>query len=136
MDWLVLVRAMIQDDGINTEDSFTDFIPGPHSHNTMEQSVFLMMVLFLCLIISNCHLKCQPVQIQSEEWDKCTKGKKWGGKKGPEYYNWKEELTLTLHLDQYKEHFSTDKDPKNARGGRKEYCSHFLSRNLRDSGRL
>ena len=53
--------------------------------------------------------------IQAEEWDKCTKSKKWGGKKS-EYYNWKEELPLSLHLDQYKEHFSTDKNPENARG--------------------
>ena len=36
--------------------------------------------------------------------------------KKSEYYNWKEELPLSLHLDQYKEHFSTDKNPENARG--------------------
>ena len=32
--------------------------------------------------------------------------------KKSEYYNWKEELPLSLHLDQYKEHFSTDKNPR------------------------
>ena len=105
-------RVIIQDGGINTQipvqTSWT------HSHKTMEQSVFLL-VAFLCLIILNCHLKCQLVQSRLRNEISVPRAKSEEAKKS-EYYNWKEELPPSLHLDQYKEHFSTDKNPKNARG--------------------
>ena len=105
-------RVIIQGGDINTQIPVQ--ISWAHSHKTMEQSVFLL-VAFLCLIILNCHLKCQLVQSRLRNETSAPRAKSEEVKKS-EYYNWKEELPLSLHLDQYKEHFSTDKKPENARG--------------------